>query len=74
MWAIAVLVFSGLYVSPITVVTEERFDSKHNCEVFVESVVERPGFTHYKDGNVYTFTNDKGDTLSAMCIHLDDVK
>ena len=74
MWAISVLIFTGLYVSPVAIVTEERFDSKHSCETFIENVIEQPGFTHYKDGDVYTFTNVNGDTLSSKCVHLDDVE
>ena len=67
MWAIFAIVFTGLYVTPYTVVTEERFDSKHECEVFVESVIYGKGLEVTKEGDVYTFTNEAGDVVSASC-------
>ena len=69
MWAIFVLIFSGLYASPYTMVTTERFDTKHQCETFVEESIK--DFDVDKDGDVYTFTNGSGDIISASCGPID---
>ena len=69
MWAIFVLIFSGLYASPYTTVTTDRFDSKHQCETFVEESIK--DFEYDKDGDVYTFTNGSGDIISASCGPID---
>ena len=65
MWAIYVVIFMGLYASPETIITEERFESKHACESYIEESVEPTHRT--KDGDTYTVTTLKGDTIFASC-------
>ena len=65
MWAIYVIIFMGLYAYPETIVTEERFESKHACESFIEETVKPEH--RIKDGDTYTVTTSVGDTIFASC-------
>ena len=65
MWGIFVIILTGLYASPYTTVTTERFDSKHSCESFVEESLK--DFEVDRDGDSYIFTSESGDVITAFC-------
>ena len=69
MWAIYVLILTGLYASPYTMITTERFETKHECESFVEQSIKQ--FDVDVNDGTYTFTNGSGDIITASCGPID---